>query len=154
MAKRHPTLIPLSQDHHHALALALRCRKHALGQVNPGNPKALREQAEEVKDFFHKNLWRHFEAEEKVLFPLMVSLSLDSKAMVAKLASEHEMVRKEVAALEGESQLAKTLFNLGDLLEHHVRTEERELFPLFEQTVSAEQAEKARLEIQTILGRN
>lgn len=32
---RHPSLVRLSHDHHHGLALALRCRKQALGQIRP-----------------------------------------------------------------------------------------------------------------------
>lgn len=151
MAKRHPSLISLSQDHHHALALALRCRKQALGQLNPGDPKSMKGLAEEVKNFFLQNLQRHFEAEEKVLFPLMVSESRDAEPLVAQLVREHEQMLKDVTALEGESQLPETLFNLGDLLERHIRSEERELFPLFERTVSATKAEKARQEIAEIL---
>ena len=68
MAKRHSSLIPLSQDHHRALALAIRCRKQALGQINPGDQKAMQGLAEEVKKFFLQNLKPHFEAEEKVLY--------------------------------------------------------------------------------------
>ncbi len=151
MVKRHPTLIPLSHDHHHALALALQCRKHALGQVHPGNPKALSVHTDKVKAFFHKSLRLHFEAEEKVLFPLMVSESRDAEPLVAQLVREHEQMLKDVTALEGESQLPETLFNLGDLLERHIRSEERELFPLFERTVPATKAEKARQEIAEIL---
>ncbi len=37
--------------------------------------------------------------------------------------------------------LAKLIFDLGDLLERHIRKEERELFPLFEAHVDAAQAE-------------
>jgi hemerythrin-like domain-containing protein len=151
MAKRHPALIRLSHDHHHALAMALRCRKHALGQMNPGNPQALKGQAVEVKTFFDTNLRLHFEAEEKVLFPLIIAASPDAEALVAKLIGEHERLRQEATALDNEARLSKTLFNLGDLLESHVRCEERELFPLFERTVSAELTEQARQGIEEVL---
>ena len=47
--------------------------------------------------------------------------------------------------------LAKLIFDLGDLLERHIRKEERELFPLFEQHVEGGKAESAGVEIKRIL---
>ena len=153
MAKRHPSLIPLSHDHHHALALAIRCRKQALGQLNPGNPKAMKAFAEEVKKFFLQNLDPHFEAEEKVLFPLIkLHSNDDGEPLITALLSDHERIRKTVTALEKESELSKTLFDLGDLLDRHIRQEERVLFPIFEQAVPANKAEKAGIDIKNILG--
>jgi len=151
MAKRHPSLISLSKDHHHALALALRCRKQALGQLNPGDPESMKGLAEEVKNFFLQNLQRHFEAEQKVLFPLIGAHSNDAELLITGLLREHEQIGKDVTALEQESQLSKTLFNLGDLLERHIRQEERTLFPIFEQVVPPAAAEEAGREIERIL---
>ena len=68
---RHPSLIPLSHDHHHGLALALRCRKQALGQIKPMGLVGLKERAKEFHDFFTGNLVQHFRAEEEVLFPVL-----------------------------------------------------------------------------------
>ena len=152
MAKRHASLILLSQDHHHALALAIRCRKQGLGQLNPGDPKAMKGLAEEVKKFFQQNLNPHFAAEEKVLFPLIHLHSSDTETLISALLSEHERIRKTVTALENESELSKTLFDLGDLLDRHIRQEERALFPIFEQVVPANKAEKAGIDIKNILG--
>ena len=45
---RHPSLLLLSHDHHHGLALALRCRKQGLGQIKPMGAEGLRERAKEV----------------------------------------------------------------------------------------------------------
>jgi hypothetical protein len=44
--------------------------------------------------------------------------------------------------LEAGTGLAKLIFDLGDLLERHIRKEERELFPLFEAHVEATKAEQ------------
>src|SRR4029077_12284162 len=66
---RHASLSPLSKDHHHGLALALRCRKQALGQIKPMGAEGLRERAKEFLAFYAKNLVSHFRAEEEVLFP-------------------------------------------------------------------------------------
>ena len=64
---RHPSLIALSHDHHHGLALALRCRKQALGQLKPMGAAGLRQRAAEFLAFYADNLLAHFKAEEEVL---------------------------------------------------------------------------------------
>ena len=56
-----------------------------------------------------------------------------------------------IPQLEGETGLAKLIFDLGDLLERHIRKEERELFPLFEQHVEGGSAANAGEEIKRIL---
>jgi hemerythrin-like domain-containing protein len=47
--------------------------------------------------------------------------------------------------------MAKLIFDLGDLLERHIRKEERELFPLFEQHIAGAKAEDAGNEIKRVL---
>ncbi len=150
MAKRHPSLIPLSHDHHHGLALALRCRKYALGQLNPGDPAALEACAAEVSRFFNENLTAHFDAEETVLFPLMTAYE-ECQELVARLEDEHRQFRKLVAGPMEAEGLRKFLFDFGDLLEQHIRSEERQLFAAFEMLVPDIDAERAGQEIKRLL---
>ena len=148
---RHPSLVPLSHDRHHGVALALRCRKQALGQLKPLGPAGLRKRAKEFSDFYRANLSRHFRAEEEILFPLMRLAVPSSAPMLDELLAQHEQLRQAVPQLEAESRLAKVIFDLGDLLERHIRREERELFPLFEAHVEAARAEKAGAEMGKLL---
>jgi len=148
---RHPSLIPLSQDHHHGLALALRCRKQALGQIKPMGAEGLRERAKEFLVFYATHLVPHFRAEEEVLFPLLRSAVAGSEDMIDELVRDHRQIRQAIPQLEGGTGLAKLIFDLGDLLERHIRKEERELFPLFEQHVEDRQAETVGKEIKKIL---
>jgi len=148
---RHPSLIPLSHDHHHGLALALRCRKQALGQLKPMGLKGLKERAQELRDFFANNLVRHFRAEEEALFPKLRQLVPESAALLDQLARDHRQIRDAISQLDGEIALGKLVFDLGDLLERHIRKEERELFPLFEQHIGETGAETVRDEIKKIL---
>ncbi len=148
---RHPSLIPLSQDHHHGLALALRCRKQALGQLKPMGLKGLKERAQELRDFFANHLVVHFRAEEEALFPKLRELAPESAALVDQLMREHRQLRDAVAQLETDAGLGKLVFDFGDLLERHIRKEERELFPLFEHDVGATGAEAVGAEIKKIL---
>jgi iron-sulfur cluster repair protein YtfE (RIC family) len=147
----HPSLIPLSHDHHHGLALALRCRKQALGQIKPMGAAGLRERARELLSFYTGNLFAHFRAEEEVLFPLIGSAAPGSGVIINELVRDHEQIRKAVAQLESGDGLAKLIFDLGDLLERHIRKEERELFPLFDQHVKTAEAEAAGHKIKKIL---
>ena len=45
----------------------------------------------------------------------------------------------------------KFLFDFGDLLEQHIRSEERQLFPAFETLVPKSEAERAGREIKRLL---
>lgn len=148
---RHPSLTPLSHDHHHGLALALRCRKQSLGQLKPMGAEGLRLRAAELREFFDKQLISHFRAEEEILFPLMRAAAPESAALLDDLLREHETFRQGVEALAAGTGVSKLIFDLGDLLERHIRREERELFPLFEQYVESSQAEAAGQEIGKIL---
>ena len=148
---RHASLAPLSQDHHHGLALALRCRKQALGQIKPMGVEGLRERAKEFLAFYASNLVPHFRAEEEVLFPLLRSAVPESEQMIDELVQNHAEIRQAIPQLETGAGLAKLIFDLGDLLERHIRKEERELFPLFEQHVEGAKIESAGAEIKRIL---
>lgn len=150
---RHSSLILLSHDHHHGLALALRCRKQALGQIKPTGRAGLHERAAEVLRFYSSNLKAHFRAEEEVLFPLLLSAVAESEPLIAKLTREHQEIRNAIERLKTEAGLGKSIFDLGDLLERHIRLEERELFPLFEQRLAPAEAEIAGEEIKRVLQR-
>jgi hemerythrin-like domain-containing protein len=150
---RHPSLMPLSHDHHHGLALALRCRKQALGQVKPMGVPGLRERAREIKEFFSTNLEKHFQAEEKALFPFMCLSIPQSRTLIDGLLEDHKKMREAARGLEVGTDVAKLLFDFGDLLERHIRREERELFLLFEEHATQEEAERVKREIEKILER-
>lgn len=148
---RHPSLISLSHDHHHGLALALRCRKQALGQLKPMGAAGLRERADEFLKFYRSHLVRHFRAEEEVLFPSLKSSVPQSAALIAVLLRDHEQIRRAIPQLEAAAGLAKLIFDLGDLLETHIRKEERELFPLFERNIEPTPADTIGAELKKII---
>jgi len=128
---RHPALIPLSHDHHHGLALALRCRKQALGQLKPMGLKGLKERTQELRDFFANNLVVHFRAEEEVLLPKLRELMPESAAIVDQLVHEHRQLRDAVAQLDTDAGLSKLVFNFGDLLENKQQTGHQQTGQIF-----------------------
>lgn len=158
MTKRHPSLVPLSHDHHHGLALALRCRKHALGQLNPGDHESLEDCAAEVDRFLQAALLPHFEAEERVLFPALCGHG-PWDDIVRQLEKEHGVFRahspdRKPGITDHGTALRKFLFDFGDLLERHIRLEERELFPIFERLVPQDEADRVGAEIKRMLTGN
>ena len=148
---RHPSLTLLSHDHHHGLALALRCRRQALGQIKPMGAQGLKERVKEYRDFFAQNLVPHFQAEEEILFPLIRARAAESHSLIDELLKDHEQLRKWEGCLEEDKGPAKVLFDLGDLLERHIRREEREFFPIFENLAAQVDAERIGKEIKEIL---
>ncbi|MSP41503.1 MAG: hemerythrin domain-containing protein [Deltaproteobacteria bacterium] len=145
---RHPSLVPLSHDHHHGLALALRCRKQALGQLKPLGAAGLRQRAQEFLEFYRNYLVAHFRAEEEVLFPLLRVSVPGSEAMLDELIGQHGQLSQAATRLETGTGLAKLIFDIGDLLERHIRKEERDLFPLFEAHIDAATAAAVGVELQ------
>jgi hemerythrin-like domain-containing protein len=133
MARRHPALIPLSHDHHHTLALALRLVQGKAALLNDGWTHDRHEQARRVKELYSGNLRRHFAAEEEILFPAMRAGIAGAGALIDRLQQDHREVEALINALlpDGPADPGTHLEALGRLLERHIRSEERELFDLF-----------------------
>ena len=128
--KRHPALVPLSREHHHALLLARGLRRGASSHLRatlPTEPAAL---AAHVAAFYDTTLAPHFRAEELVLAAARES-GTELSAVCGEIEAEHERLREMASALR--SQMEPTaqldlLDHFGALLESHVRTEERSLY--------------------------
>ena len=112
----------------------------------------LKQRAEEFCTFFAASLERHFKAEEEVLFPFMRGAIAGSAELIDELLGDHARLRAFLPRLAEDSGLAKTLFDAGDLLERHIRREERELFPMFEKHADAGLAEKVESKLGALYG--
>ena len=152
MAKRHPSLVPLSREHHVALLLAFRL-VHGLPPSRQANdsPQA---QARDTVRFFQTKLVTHFRAEEQALFPLIRKTQPHAIPLIDTLLAEHADMRARVQALEqaDPAELPAQLTAFGQLLERHVRSEERELFPLCEARLTVDDAERLRAAIVGFVG--
>ncbi|MFI5263092.1 MAG: hemerythrin domain-containing protein [Candidatus Kapaibacterium sp.] len=133
---RHSSLVPLSHDHHEALLIALRLKKG--GPTSPHDhlwPTDLQKQIHSLQLFFERELLPHFALEEEILFPVAATLD-ELQVPVENLLSQHQKMRDMIRAIsdsiEDELHLKKLLSEFGLLLESHIRTEERELFPKLE----------------------
>ncbi|HYC00607.1 MAG TPA: hemerythrin domain-containing protein [Candidatus Limnocylindrales bacterium] len=136
MAKRHDALIPLSHDHQKALMLAFRLlHPSPPGPETPTTPASTPQQRrEEVLAFFETHLVEHFAIEEEILFPVLRASGVGLEPLVDELCEDHRRMRSardRVAQAGDEAQLCRALEDFGQLLEAHVRREEREMFAGF-----------------------
>ena len=129
--KRHPALIPLSREHHGALILARLLQKDA--PVYKGLPTDIQGKAEYAYKFYQEELVKHFEDEERVL-KLVTGVESNLDLMIKTIYSEHQELHKLFQSIDNHPDLTSHLDQIGKTLETHVRKEERELFPLMQET--------------------
>lgn len=133
--KRDPSLVPLSHDHHQGLLRAFFIRQ-AL-RTSSG----LEHQAAVTREFFRAELVPHFRAEEDVLFPLLVPHLGSEAGLIDELLAEHRQMEALTEALDDS---AEKLAAYAELLDRHIRTEERRLFELYQARVP--EAERPAIE--------
>jgi len=128
--KRLPELRDLSEDHHHGLVLARKARRAASG--DPG--LAVSAVWTEVEMQFAAELAPHFQIEESLIAP---GLEIAGESVLTqRLYEEHRALRECVR--HGSGRTAVDLDRFGELLERHIRFEERELFEVAQQRLTPE----------------
>lgn len=149
MSRRHDSLIPLSHQHQHALALAV-IIKRRFGSEN--REKAwLDETRDKIRKLYSTELTGHFEVEEGVLFPEMEHY-LGKLELVADLRREHQALRDLIQLLEKTPRAPmQTLDEFSATIDSHVRKEERQLFTEFEKRMPSAEAKRVGLEIDARL---
>ena len=138
--KRHASLIPLSHDHHMTLLLAQVMKKDA--PPFKGMSTIPRDKAEYIKTHYNTHLVAHFEKEEKKLFPFIKGRDRDIDVLIEELIKDHREIEKSIAAIDASPDLVEHLSGLGDLLDQHIRKEERILFEKIPQLFSEEELQR------------
>jgi hemerythrin-like domain-containing protein len=127
--KRSRALKPLSSEHHQALLLAFQLKKGLAGHAEAaGAPKDLPGLLALARRYEDQVLGTHMRAEEDLLGRFLVAGDM------TRLRSEHAEMRRlldEARNARPPGQRA-LLGAFADLVERHVRWEERELFPYAE----------------------
>jgi hemerythrin-like domain-containing protein len=142
--KRDASLVPLSHDHHHGLVRVFETRQ----ALRCG--EGLERQALLTCEFYERHLVPHFRAEEEVLIPVLRETGALDEAALQRLLDEHHAL----AHLAGElAANAEPLLRFADLLERHIRTEEREIFPAYQTHVPVGRRTAVEAEVRRILNR-
>jgi len=126
--KRDPALVPLSHDHHQALAVAQKLRR-------ADEQSADRARAELVA-YCESHGREHFRLEEEILFPAYAGYGDPYEPLLARALCDHVAIRRAVDAATGDPEApVARLQKLGAMISDHVRLEERDLFPLIERAL-------------------
>ncbi|HEV8513712.1 MAG TPA: hemerythrin domain-containing protein [Cyclobacteriaceae bacterium] len=122
----------LSREHHFSLLFCWKIRQGLKTNV-PG--ERIRKY---VQYFWQQHLQPHFREEEKILFAPITDRH------VQRAINEHKSIRQQIEHLSTypQNKERKTLAKIADMVDEHVRYEERELFPHLERKLSEEQLEK------------
>jgi hemerythrin-like domain-containing protein len=129
--KRSIQLAPLSREHHDGLLLAWKIRQ---GIAKRSSLEPIRNY---VLWYWRHHIKPHFFQEEKILLPY---LSADHP-MAVRMKEDHDSIRELILGLDDEPD-HRSLKLLADLLDQHIRFEERELFTYLESSLSAEALDK------------
>jgi iron-sulfur cluster repair protein YtfE (RIC family) len=132
--KRHKSLIALSQDHHRGLLLSMLIKRDA-PDYN-GFPNDTDGKIEYTINAWESELKQHFRNEEEILFPFVSGRDESLDIMINEILIEHKEIENRVKQLKNAKEPEEILYDLGDLLEHHIRREERELFELIQHVFS------------------
>ena len=138
MTRRHDSLIPLTHDHHHALAQARRLEEGA----SFTDISERRRAADDFVNFYLGRVLRHFHEEEELFFAPLVDHE-EARDEVMKAVAEHLRIHALVRVLrrglvDGEAD-PETMRTLSKLLTTHVRSEEKNVFPLVERLLTPEE---------------
>ena len=123
--KRSSQLAPLSREHHDGLLFAWKIKQ---GIENNASLDAMRKYA---LWYWKNHIKPHFFQEEKILLPTMPA----GHPMAARLLEEHDHIRELILGLDDEAD-KRTLTILCNLLNTHIRFEERELFTYLESSLT------------------
>lgn len=127
--KRHPSIQPLSRDHHHGLLLSWKIREGLKRNVSIDRIKNYTDW------FWDAHLKKHFWEEETYLFPILGN----EHPLIKQAISEHrklsEYFAEQTAAIE-------TLNKIETELDKHIRFEERTLFNEIQNKVTPEHSKE------------
>ena len=123
--KRSKELAPLSREHHDGLLFVYKIRQGLKLHISK----------DRIASFCAWN-WNsrfdlHFKKEENSLVPVLG----EAHAMIKRMLEEHQTIRQLFAGINHDADVA-AFENLAKNINDHIRFEERQLFPLIEQTAS------------------
>lgn len=145
--QRHPSLQPFSRDHYVGLQQSQRLVKGATLDA-----EHRRTTVATFLEIWDREIDDHFAEEERLLLPLVQSADAE------RLQQEHRELRRCVASTRDEqNQTApdpEAMRALGQMLNDHIRWEERHLFPTIQDTTDSDVLEAIGRETQALEARH
>ncbi len=129
---RDKSLVPLSRQHQHALALCVRIRRALQASDSP-----LQAWNTEIRNAFAEEIGAHFAAEEALVFPEARRFPALAP-LVADLLHDHVTLRDLFQKADAGALDAAGLEEFARRLDDHIRKEERQLFEQMQELVPPE----------------
>ena len=142
---RDPSLVPLSRQHQHALALCVRIRRAPLATA-----REVRAWQAEVEQHFQVEIQHHFAAEEAHIFPKARGIA-ELLPLVDELLSEHTQLRADFAQATSRTLDAAGLRRFVETLSGHIRKEEGLLFEGMQRVLPAQEMQEIGAKINAAL---
>ena len=133
--KRDQNLVTLSWEHHDGLVVAFRLQQGLKKNL------AIEDLTRYILFTWEEVLQRHFWQEEQVIQPRLTD-KRDGRAALDRMMNDHDRFRKLIAALKEDPSESEQVTAFIDMLNNHIRFEERELFPLLEKRCRPEELSK------------
>lgn len=130
---RDKSLIPLSHQHQHALALCVR-----IDRAQPIPPANLPLWLEEIKRDFGQEFENHFSVEESVLFPAARQFP-EMIPLVDELIVDHAVLREFFSRASAGTMSHEALLDFATQMSKHIRKEERQLFERLQKLMTPKQ---------------
>lgn len=130
---RDRSLVPLSHQHQHALALCVRIER----AMRSGDT-SLAGWHGEIQTAFETEIDIHFEAEEQFLFPSAARFE-ELRMLVSQLLAEHTVLRSYRFAAMAHSMDRSDLLDFAHTLSDHIRGEEKQLFEACQRLIRGEE---------------
>jgi hemerythrin-like domain-containing protein len=128
---RDKSLIPLSHQHQHALALCVRIER-----AQPIAEKDLEAWCAEIETLVEHEIKIHFATEEDVVFPAARSYTR-LISLIDELLVDHASLRGAFLQIEERRISSESLAAFAQLLSAHIRKEERQLFEGMQESMTA-----------------
>lgn len=144
--KRHVAIVQLSRDHQKGLMLAQLLKLNA--PAYQGLPTDTVGKMSYAKETFEVDLKKHFEDEEKILFPFVKGRDTECDQLIDELLEEHLFLSKNITQLNESENLVNELDLIGRTLEQHIRKEERILFNRIQDLLNDNELEILRSKIE------
>lgn len=135
--KRNKSLVVLSKEHHFGLLACWKVRQGIALNIEPQRIKNY------INYFWNNHLAQHFETEENILFKSSEGKLIDTALL------EHDELRSQIKSIN-DGVTVDNLTSFADLLEQHIRFEERELFKNLQSELSEETLNKIGEDIEEL----
>lgn len=123
--RRDANILPLSREHHYGLLFCWKIRQGLDRHVDLERIRGY------VLHFWKCNLEEHFADEELLLF------GGRRDTFCVEATQQHSRIRGLVQAIEGSGSWTEANYrNLASEVDHHIRFEERKVFPFLEQEMT------------------